>query len=132
MSSIGSCLCGSVSFEVKEFPMDMWKCHCSRCRKTFGGASSAATVVPKELFRWLSGEEKIRVFENDEGLRRRFCEDCGCVVPGLYEAWDVMWIPMGAVDGSPSIKLVRHSYVASKANWEILDDQTEHFPESPF
>ena len=28
MTSTGGCLCGKVQFEIDEFPMDMWKCHC--------------------------------------------------------------------------------------------------------
>ena len=130
MSSTGSCLCGKVQFEIDEFPMDMWKCHCSLCRKTFGGASSAATFVPKSAFRWVGSTENQREFVRDGQVRRRFCAECGSLIPGLYSKLDVMWIPMGTVDGSPPIKLTAHVYVDSKADWEILDNMTEHFPEA--
>lgn len=131
MSYKGSCLCGQVCFEIDEFPMDMWKCHCTRCRKRFGGASGAATFVPKNSFRWISGADSQQSFEFEGQVQRR-CDKCGSLVPGLYEKLDMMWIPMGLVEGDPPIKLVRHAYVDYKANWEILDDEVERFGKSSF
>lgn len=52
----GSCLCGSIRFEVEAFGSDIYKCHCSKCRKGFGGASSAVALAPEEKFSWLQGK----------------------------------------------------------------------------
>ena len=56
----GGCLCGAVRFEVHEFSGGIFKCHCSKCRKAFGGASSAAALAPEAAFCWATGEEQIR------------------------------------------------------------------------
>ena len=46
----GSCLCGQVRFEVTEQPVGASYCHCTRCQKRTGTASSAqARIVPGSL-----------------------------------------------------------------------------------
>ena len=32
----GSCLCGTVSYEITGTPFDFFHCHCQRCRKANG------------------------------------------------------------------------------------------------
>ena len=59
----GSCLCGQVRFEVTEPPVGASYCHCTRCQKRTGTASSAqARIVPGSL-NILSGEELLRAYE---------------------------------------------------------------------
>ena len=57
----GSCLCGSVAYEVDADPGPIVHCHCRTCRKTHGSAFSTATNVPRDRFRWISGEDLLRV-----------------------------------------------------------------------
>ena len=54
-SARGSCLCGSVTFEVQGPPSAFRYCHCSRCRKASGSAHAANMLVPETQFRWLAG-----------------------------------------------------------------------------
>lgn len=127
MSITGSCLCGEVKFEIDEFPYEIYKCHCSLCRKSFGGASSAATFVPLQSFRWLTSTNEQREFSSGETYKRRFCSHCGSIIPGEIKEQQLMWVPMGTLDESPPLRLAKHCYVNSKAEWEILDDQTVQF-----
>ena len=53
----GSCLCGSVAYEVDAGPGPIVHCHCTICRKTHGSAFSTVTNVPRDRFRWTRGEE---------------------------------------------------------------------------
>ncbi len=64
----GGCLCGAVRFAVGEFSSGIFKCHCSKCRKAFGGASSAAALAGEDAFSWLQGSEGIREYQQ----RQRF------------------------------------------------------------
>ena len=120
----GSCLCGSVAFRVSEFSSGIFKCHCSKCRKAFGGASSAAALAPREAFSWLRGEDLVREFREGPGFKRRFCGTCGSIMPQHLPGQGLYWIPAGLFDGDPGIPLATHIYVGSKAPWEVLDERT--------
>lgn len=121
----GSCLCGAVSFEVGAFCSKIFKCHCSKCRKAFGGASSAAALAHEGEFSWLQGSDMIRQFQAESGFLRCFCEHCGSILPQHLPAYKMQWIPAGLLDADPGILLATHIHVDSKAPWEILDDQTK-------
>lgn len=120
----GGCLCGAVRFAVREFSSGIFKCHCSRCRKAFGGASSAAALAPKDAFSWLQGQESIKEFQLVAGYRRRFCPTCGSLLPQYLPDYSLHWVPMGLLDTDPGIRLSQHIHVGSKAAWEVLDQDT--------
>lgn len=122
----GGCLCGAVRFEVSEFSAGVFKCHCSKCRKAFGGASSAAALAQEQNFAWLQGEDKQREFKTPSGFRRCFCEECGSILPQHLPDYKMQWIPAGLLDDDSGLQLKQHIHVDSKAAWEILDDQTRH------
>jgi len=67
----GSCLCGSVVYEVDASAGPIVHCHCSTCRKTHGAAFSTVMPVPRQSFRWLRGEELLSSFESSPGKLRR-------------------------------------------------------------
>ena len=72
----GGCFCGQVRYSAAGFT-GIFKCHCSRCRKVFGGASSAAAMIPEDAFRWLQGQAQVKLYESETGFKRFFCGDCG-------------------------------------------------------
>ena len=119
----GGCLCGEVRFSVECFDSSVFKCHCSLCRKTFGGASSAAALAAESSFRWLKGREQVHEYRCESGFLRRFCPRCGSVVPQFLPDYQLQWIPMGLLDTNPGLTLKHHIHVASKADWEIIDDE---------
>ena len=125
----GGCLCGNVRFEVSEFSSGIFKCHCSKCRKAFGGASSAAALAPQNAFTWLAGEDSAREFRASSGFLRRFCSDCGSILPQHLPDYGAWWIPAGLFDTDPGIPLKQHIHVDSKAAWEVLDEHTRQLPE---
>lgn len=120
----GGCLCGAVRFSVQDFSSAIFKCHCSKCRKAFGGASSAAALAGEGSFNWLQGEEGVREFQCASGFKRRFCPDCGSILPQFLFDHKLHWIPVGLLDSDPGIRLKNHIHVDSKAVWEVLDADT--------
>ena len=44
----GSCLCGSVAYEVDAPVGPIVHCHCETCRKAHGSAFSSVTSVPRD------------------------------------------------------------------------------------
>ncbi len=125
----GGCLCGKVRFEVDEFSSGIFKCHCSKCRKAFGGASSAAALAPSAAFTWRAGEAGVREYRAASGFLRRFCPDCGAILPQHLPVYGAWWVPVGLLDADPGIALEHHIHVASKAAWEVLDERTPQLPE---
>ena len=121
----GGCLCGAVRFEVDAFISGVFKCHCSKCRKAFGGASSAAVLVSQDAFRWTQGEEGIVTFEESSTFQRRFCPRCGSILPQQLPDYGTCWVPAGLLDADPGLTLTHHIHVDSKASWEVLDDQAK-------
>lgn len=125
----GSCLCGAVRFTVKDFSAGIFKCHCSKCRKAFGGPSSAAALCGESGFRWCSGEMGVREYRTGSGFLRRFCERCGSILPQYLPDYSSYWVPVGLLDSDPDLSLQAHIYVDSKASWEVLDDNTPRLAE---
>jgi hypothetical protein len=72
----GSCLCGGVRFEVDPPFLQANHCHCDRCRKHSGTAVCTQTRVRREQFRFLQGEELIKVYGKGEGAVKAFCIAC--------------------------------------------------------
>jgi hypothetical protein len=127
--SEGGCLCGAVRFRVSAFGGGVFKCHCSKCRKAFGGASSAAVLVREDDFAWLSGEGGIREFRASPGFLRRFCVQCGSILPQHLADYRRYWVPAGLLDDDGGLGLDAHVHVASKAAWEVLDPDTPRHPD---
>jgi len=127
--TMGGCLCGAVRFEVKSFSSGVFKCHCSKCRKSFGGASSAVALAPESAFQWLQGQDSIALFRQGPTYGRCFCPACGCILPQHLPDYGAYWVPAGLLDSDPGLALERHVHVASKAPWEVLDGDTEQLPE---
>lgn len=125
----GGCLCGAVRFVVKDFSSAIFKCHCSKCRKAFGGASSAAALAGEDSFTWLQGSEGVREFQCESGFKRRFCSDCGSILPQFLPDHKMHWVPVGLLDSDPGIRLKQHIHVNSRAAWEILDAETRQHGE---
>lgn len=51
---IGKCLCGEVQFELLDDIPNLYRCHCSLCRKQDGAFSNTATIIDEEQFSWKS------------------------------------------------------------------------------
>ncbi len=130
----GGCLCGEVRYELDGKVSPIWLCHCSKCRRATGSAFHASTVCQPDDFSWLSGADRLTVYEDTPGYRRCFCGRCGSPVPIYLEQFGLMFIPAGGLEGDPGRTVNHHIFVASKAPWyEITDDHPqfdEHKPRS--
>lgn len=114
----GECLCGRISFQVTGSLRDLYQCHCSLCRKVTGAAANAATFVPGDQFRWLSGADGIRTFQKPSGYRSDFCGECGSPVPNPLRETGLVWIPAGLLEGVSETRVKVHLHMNSSAKWE--------------
>jgi hypothetical protein len=123
----GSCVCGSVKFELTERPTAPTACHCLQCRKQSSHFFASANV-PKAAVTTI-GAEHLTWFQSSAKIRRGFCSKCGSWL--FWEPMSRDWtsIAMGAFDGTTKLQLERHIFVAEKGDYYAIDDglsQSEH------
>jgi hypothetical protein len=133
MAIQGSCLCGGVRFEVEPPFRRANHCHCSRCRKHSGTFGLTQGRVARERFRLLAGKELLRVYTPAEGgAVKVFCSVCGSsLFGGHWPDGDEVSVRLGALDGDPEIRPQYHSFVDSRAPWDVLpEDGLPRYPEA--
>lgn len=121
----GSCLCGTVKFEMKGEFKKFFLCHCSRCRKTSGSAHCANIFAPGAKLNWLSGKEKINFYRHENtNFARNFCSICSALMPVHAKDRDIVIMPAGCLDTDIKIAPQAHIFTDSKCNWDkILNDK---------
>lgn len=121
----GSCLCGSIRYEVSDAFVFAANCHCSACRRATGAAFKPfARIHSKELL-VTQGEGNFLTFGNNQASDER-CKTCGSLLFSRVERGFVH-VAMGTLVDSPSISPTDHIFVGSKASWfTIADDLPQH------
>jgi arginase len=130
----GGCLCGGVRYELTLPFRRANHCHCSFCRRHSGTFGLSQGRVPREGFRLLQGEELVSHFRPEGGKSvKAFCSACGSsLFGGTWPEGLEVSIRLGSLDGDPGIRPQYHSWVGSKAPWDVLPaDGLPRFPEAP-
>jgi hypothetical protein len=65
----GGCNCGAVRYEVTEPLVRATYCHCKRCQRRTGAAASAQAHPAPGTFRIVAGQEQLRMWQPQEGVR---------------------------------------------------------------
>ena len=100
----GSCLCGSVRYDI-DGPFEvMSHCHCSMCRQHHGAAFATFVSVPISGFRWVAGENEISTYQASNYGKRTFCGKCGSVTPVVETETGIVFCPAGNLDGEFGIR----------------------------
>jgi len=128
MTISGECFCGDVSYEINGSLRDARSCHCSRCRKAFNSQASAYALVNPDEFRWLNGEDQLTSYLSEHGFGLQFCGRCGSTLCGTYDG-TVHGVTLGCINGDPDVVIGRHTFVGSKASWEVIPDGVSTFEE---
>ena len=127
----GSCLCGTVAYEIHGEPLVMYYCHCGSCRKATGSAFATNIAVRTEDLRIVAGREQLGSFESSPEKRRYFCSRCGSPIYSHGEATrQIVSVRSGTLDDDPPIRPAVHAWVASKAAWYEIRDDLPQAPES--
>jgi DNA-binding transcriptional regulator YbjK len=118
----GSCLCGSVQYEL-DGPFEvMSHCHCSMCRKHHGAAFATFVTVPLSSFRWVAGEDALSTYQSSAYGKRTFCSKCGSVMPVVEADTGIAFCPAGNLDGELGIQPQSPRFVGSQASWHTITD----------
>jgi len=131
-TTIGSCLCGAVRYQVTGPLQDVLICHCTECRRWHGHVSATAAVQKEDLelleqrgLRWIQSPR------SDAGAWRGFCGECGSSLfwdaPGL----ETISIAAGTLTGPTGLHVASHWYVSQAGDYyEIPDDGLPHHERS--
>lgn len=99
----GSCLCGSVVFEVAPPLRPVILCHCTQCRKTSGHVW-AASAVALTAFRLVQGAGLVW-YRSSATAERGFCKGCGASLFWRPEGRDTISFAAGALDGPTGLQI---------------------------
>ena len=125
--SNGSCLCGSVTWEVNGDPEETHHCHCKICRKAHGAAFATYWLVAAKDFCWTSSRDTVARHPSSAATARAFCATCGSAVPdGDGES---MFVPAGGHDDGPLAE--SHIFVAHKAPWYDITGDLPRYDDHP-
>lgn len=115
----GSCLCGSVQYEISGEAVKFYHCHCKRCRKATGTGHASNLLVKPGSLNWIKGEELIKLYKVPEAKRfaNNFCTNCGGRLPRYVKETEMIVIPAGSLDSEPPIRPQARSFWGSRADW---------------
>ncbi len=123
----GRCLCGSVEYSIADNLIYAGYCHCSQCRRWTGAPFSASGGVTESDFEVLNGADKLICYKKGEGSLSHFCGSCSSLVYGEVHSYNMIYVMLGTLDESPSLKPQWHVYTNYKVDWyEIADDLPQY------
>ncbi|MEO1855232.1 GFA family protein [Chromohalobacter sp.] len=113
----GSCLCGTVKFEVHGQFDSFYLCHCEWCQKDTGSAYAANLFSQSAKLAWIAGVDAVTSFTLP-GTRhsKSFCKLCGSALPSIQVA-GLLVVPAGCLDTEITMLPTAHIFTSSKAAW---------------
>ncbi len=130
----GRCLCGAVSFTVKDDVTDLGVCHCNMCQRWSGGIHVGFNVSADGVA--FEGEDNLTIFTSSEWAERAFCRTCGSPVfyritmDGPMKGSYVM--EAGSLDDKSGLSLTDEIYVDHKPDCYTLAGDHRRMTEAEF
>jgi len=125
----GSCLCGSIRYELSAELGDFGYCHCKSCRKASGSAHAANAPVERAHFHLIGESGTLREYQSSPGKFRAFCSSCGSPIYAYVAATpNVLRLRLGSLDTPFAQRAKAHTFVADKAEWEQIEGSLPQFP----
>ncbi len=119
----GSCLCGSIRYEVRGPFGPASHCHCSMCRKTHGAAFGTYSRVQRSDFVLVSGVEDIASYQSSPEVTRTFCRRCGSTLQFIRATRpNTFALALGTLDDDPGVRPSMHIYIETKVPWLDIND----------
>ena len=129
----GSCLCGTVQYEVNGDPQRFYHCHCGRCRKSSGTGHATNLVMTNAQLVFSKGDLLLKRYKVPEAKRftRQFCGNCGSSVARFVPEIDAVVIPAGSLDSEAPVKPQARVFWDSRAEWSCDGDTLPRYAEYP-
>ena len=129
----GSCLCGSVAYELHGDARRFFHCHCERCRKATGAAHASNIIIKLFDITWTAGEQLTRRYKVPEAERFAvvFCTECGSPMPRVSPDGAVAVVPAGSLDHEPDVRPEARIFGDSRAGWSCDNNDLPFFDTYP-
>jgi hypothetical protein len=111
----GSCLCGSVTYELLGPLDDVIACHCGQCRKQTGNYWASTHTSDEDLK--ILKSETLAWYRSSPTAQRGFCNACGSNLFWKQDGSDHTSVCAGSIDGKTGLKLGGHIYVADAGDY---------------
>lgn len=126
----GSCLCGSIQYEIDGELSEFGYCHCPSCRKASGSAFGANIGVRREDVRLDDPKNFLKEYKSSPGKVRTFCGNCGSPLYAYLESSpEVIRVRLGSMDTDLEQTAKAHTFVAQKADWDVIEGSLPQFDE---
>lgn len=129
----GGCLCGAVTFSVKNNFKRFYFCHCQQCRKITGSAHAANLFTKTDAIEWTRGEKLKKQFNYpNRDFTVVFCPECGSGLPFETKNAKTLIVPAGSLDEEPNITPNDNVFWTERAAWYdpgIAAKRCDGFPE---
>ena len=124
----GECLCGKVSFSMRNEFAQFHFCHCIQCRKITGSSHASNLFTSPENIEWKSGSEFIKRYEYPErDFSKVFCMECGSGLPFLTKSGQALIVPAGCLNDEPGITPQDNIFWSERAPWFEGGVSSQHF-----
>lgn len=120
-------MCGNVVIEVPDQFDFMGYCHCTECKKLSGSDYAIVGGISSDKFRILQGHAFIKYYHKNAETDVAFCCECGASLFNHKIKLNRHNIRVGILDSFPSQKPMFHIFVASKAPWEMINDNLPQY-----
>lgn len=118
----GKCLCGSVSFSIRDLNPNFGTCHCKMCQRWAGSALLGLTVPADTIT--FEGMENIDRYQSSDWAERAWCKNCGSglwyqvTAQGPHSG--VYHMPIGLLDDTSGLNMDREIFVDLKPDCMVL------------
>lgn len=125
----GSCLCGSIEYEVDQLDSPIQHCSCRTCRKAHAAAFNTGAAVRKESFRWLKGQEQLSSYESSPGKLRYFCSNCGSQLVAERQGSPRLVLRVATLDEDPHMQPSYQIWESHEVSWLEYGPQVKAYSE---
>ncbi|MDC7707904.1 GFA family protein [Vogesella indigofera] len=122
----GSCLCGTVRYEIDRFDAPITHCHCLTCQKAHAAAFASTAGVLRQHFRWLAGQQALGSYESSPGKLRHFCTRCGSQLVAERAAQPHIIVRVATLDDDPGVSPQQHIWCSHDRPW-LASDGLPHY-----
>jgi hypothetical protein len=125
----GSCLCGTIEYEVTQLDSAIEHCSCRYCRKAHAAAFNTSAAVKPDHFKWIKGSERLKFHESSPGKRRYFCADCGTHLVARRSGLDALLLRVATLDEDPGQVPQFQIWASSEVPWLRYGSDIVAYPE---
>lgn len=128
----GRCVCGAVSYRLRDRPLFTHCCHCSWCQRETGSAFAVNALIERDLVDLTGPVEERRIpSASGKGQILVGCADCGTTILSHYGGMGraLAFVRTGTLDDPGAVPPDIHIFTTTRRPWVILPEGVPAMPE---